>query len=105
MTLKQLKQNKFVKFFTNGYVIILIVFTVWMLFFDENSYLVHKGFNSEIKELETAIEFYKKQIKEDKQTIKNLEDSLQIEKFAREKYLMKRENEDIYLIEFDTLKK
>lgn len=105
MTFKQLKQNKFVKFFTNRYVVILIGFTVWMLFFDENSYLVHKGFNTEIKELETAIEFYKKQIKEDKQTIKNLQDSLQIEKFAREKYLMKRENEDIYLIEFDTLKK
>mgnify|MGYP001086937161 FL=1 len=105
MTLKQLKQNKFVKFFTNRYVIILIVFTVWMLFFDENSYLVHKEFDKEIEELEIAIDFYKKKIEEDKLTIKTLEDSLQIEKFAREKYLMKRENEDIYIIEFDTIKK
>ena len=105
MTFKQLKQNKFVKFFTNRYVVILIIFTVWMLFFDENSYLVHKEFDKEIDELEIAIDFYKKKIEEDKLTIKSLEDSLQIEKFAREKYLMKRENEDIYLIEFDTLKK
>ncbi len=105
MTLKQLKKNKFVKFFTNRYVIILIVFTVWMLFFDENSYLVHKEFDKEIEELEIAIDFYKKKIEEDKLTIKTLEDSLQIEKFAREKYLMKRENEDIYIIEFDTIKK
>jgi cell division protein FtsB len=74
-----------------------------MLFFDENSYLVHKEFNTEVKELETAIEFYKKRIKEDKSTIKNLQDSLQMERFAREQYLMKKENEDIYLIEFDTL--
>jgi cell division protein FtsB len=74
-----------------------------MLFFDENSYLVHKEFNTEVKELETAIEFYKKRIKEDKSTIKILQDSLQMERFAREQYLMKKENEDIYLIEFDTL--
>ena len=105
MTFKQLKQNKFVKFFTNRYIIILIIFTVWMLFFDENSYLVHKEFDKEIEELEIAIDFYKKKIEEDKLTIKTLEDSLQIEKFAREKYLMKRENEDIYIIEFDTIKK
>jgi cell division protein FtsB len=76
-----------------------------MLFFDENSYLVHREFNKEIKELETAIDFYKKKIHEDKATIKSLQDSLQLERFAREKYLMKKENEDIYLIEFDTLKK
>ena len=105
MTFKQLKKNKFVKFVTNRYVIILIIFTIWMLFFDENSYLVHKEFDKEIDELETAIDFYKKKIEEDKLTIKSLEDSLQIEKFAREKYLMKRENEDIYIIEFDTIKK
>ncbi|MDB0061407.1 septum formation initiator, partial [bacterium] len=37
--------------------------------------------------------------------ITELQDSLQLEKFAREKYLMKKENEDIYIIEFDTLKK
>jgi len=76
-----------------------------MLFFDENSYLVHREFNKEIDELETAIEFYKKKIEEDKLTIKNLDDSLQIERFAREQYLMKKKNEDIYIIEFDTIKK
>jgi cell division protein FtsB len=105
MTFKQFQQNKFVKFFTNRYIIILIAFSVWMLFFDENSYLVHREFNKEIKELETAIDFYKKKIDEDKKTIKSLQDSLQLERFAREKYLMKKENEDIYLIEFDTIKK
>ena len=34
-----------------------------------------------------------------------LNDSLQLERFAREQYLMKKENEDIYIIEFDTIKK
>jgi len=104
MTFKQFRQNKLVKFTTNRYVLILIGFSIWMLFFDGNSYLVHKEFNSEITELETAIEFYEKRIKEDRTTIQTFQDSLQLERFAREKYLMKKENEDIYLIEFDTLK-
>jgi cell division protein FtsL len=105
MTFKQFRQNRFVRFFTNRYIIILIAFSVWMLFFDENSYLIHKEFNKEINELETAIEFYKKKISDDQKTIQKLQDSLELERFAREKYLMKKENEDIYLIEFDTIKK
>ena len=105
MTFKQFRQNRFVRFFTNRYIIILIAFSVWMLFFDENSYLIHKEFNKEINELETAIEVYKKKISDDQKTIQKLQDSLELERFAREKYLMKKENEDIYLIEFDTIKK
>lgn len=76
-----------------------------MFFFDENSYLVHRKFNNEITDLERTISYYQKKIIEDKATIKNLKDSLQLERFAREKYFMKKENEDIYLIEFDTLEK
>ena len=84
---------------------ILIPFIVWMLFFDENSYLVHRKFDNEIEDLENTISFYKDKIAKDQETIKKLEDSLELERFAREKYLMKKENEDIYIIEFDTIKK
>ncbi|QOD62037.1 septum formation initiator family protein [Polaribacter haliotis] len=105
MTLKNLKENKAVKILTNIFVLILIPFVIWMLFFDDNSYLVHRKFNKEINDLENTISFYKTKIKEDRVTIKKLEDSLQLERFAREKYLMKKENEDIYIIEFDTIKK
>ena len=102
---KRIKNNMFFKFFTNIFVMILIPFIVWMLFFDENSYLVHRKFDNEIEDLENTISFYKDKIAKDQETIKNLEDSLELERFAREKYLMKRENEDIYIIEFDTIKK
>lgn len=105
MTFKQLKENKIVKITTNKYLLILTGFIVWMLFFDENSYLVHREFNKEINELEEAINFYKLKIKEDQLIIQDLQDSLQLEKFAREQYLMKKKNEDIFIIEFDTLKK
>ena len=81
-----------------------MVFAVWMTFFDENSYLVHREFNKEIDELEKTIKFYEDRINEDRTTIKKLQDSLELERFAREKYLMKKKNEDIYVIEFDTVK-
>jgi cell division protein FtsB len=105
MSFNKFRNNKIIKFFTNIFVLILIPFLIWMFFFDENSYLVHRKFNNEITDLESTISYYQKKIIEDKATIKNLKDSLQLERFAREKYLMKKENEDIYLIEFDTLEK
>ena len=101
---QKLKNNAIFKFFTNIYVIILIPFIIWMLFFDENSYLIHRKFNNEIEDLESTISFYQDKIAKDKETIKKLQDSLELERFAREKYLMKKENEDIYIIEFDTIK-
>jgi cell division protein FtsB len=76
-----------------------------MLFFDENSYLTHRKFNNEINDLESTISFYKDKIEKDRATIKKLQDSLELERFAREKYLMKKDNEDIYIIEFDTINK
>lgn len=102
---KNIKGNKFYKFFTNIFVMILIPFIIWMLFFDENSYLIHKKFDREIEDLENSINFYKNKIEEDKNIIKKLQDSLELERFAREQYLMKKENEEIYIIEFDTIKK
>ncbi|MDB4204803.1 septum formation initiator family protein [Polaribacter sp.] len=105
MTINTLKNNKVFKILTNIFVLIFIPFLIWMLFFDENSYLVHRKFNSEIKDLESTVSFYKTKIAQDKATIMKLNDSLQLERFAREQYLMKKENEDIYIIEFDTIKK
>ena len=105
MTFQGFKNNKLVKILTNLYVIIFIPFLIWMLFFDENSYLIHRKFDNEVQDLERTISFYKKKIAEDKSTIEKLQDSLQLEQFAREKYLMKKDNEEIYLIEFNTSEK
>ena len=105
MNFKSIKNKPSFKIATNIYVIILTIFVVWMLFFDENSYLTHREFNKEIEELETWISQHKKRIAKDKQTIQKLQDSLELERYAREQYLMKKENEDIYIIEFDTIEK
>ena len=59
-----------------------------------------------MEELEYQKNYYTTQIKEDSTELYHLKNTPeQQEKFAREKYLMKKENEDIYIIEFDTLKK
>jgi len=87
-------------------VLILILFIVWMTFFDANSYFIHQELNNDINALEDNAEFYQKEIDHDKTFIKKMEDSNEMEKFAREKYYLKKENEDIYIIENeDSIKK
>jgi len=105
MTFKQFKNKPIVKFTTNKYIIVLVIFVIWMVFFDENSILNHLEFNKEIDKLNTEKEYYKNEIKKDKELLKKLENKQELEKFAREQYNMKKENEEIYLIEYDTLAK
>jgi cell division protein DivIC len=105
MTLKQIKENKVFRIISNKYLIILVIFVVWMGFFDENSYLNHRELNQEIDKLEDANEYYKEQIEMDQKVIDNLNDPDSLEKYAREEYKMKKENEEIYIIEYDTVEK
>ena len=99
MSFQEFKQNKWVRFVTNKYVLILILFIAWMVFFDANSYLTHRELDNDINALEDNAEFYQKEIDNDKTFIKKMEDSGEMEKFAREKYYLKKANEDIYIIE------
>lgn len=81
------------------YLIIVIFFVIWMIFFDTNSFLIHKELNDDIRALEENKEFFQNEINQDKHFIEKMKDSDEIEKFAREKYYLKRDNEDIYIIE------
>ena len=83
----------------------MVVFVVWMLFFDANSWLIHHELNTEIDDLENEKDYYLKEIKKDKKDLKKLNTQEGLEKFAREEYYMKRDNEDIFIIEYeDSLK-
>ena len=105
MKFSEFKQKKWVRFTSNKYVLILVLFLIWMLFFDTNSILIHKELNDDIEALENNMEFYEGEIKKDKTFIEKMKDSNEIEKFAREKYFLKKENEDIFIIEHqDSLK-
>ncbi|GAA4948288.1 hypothetical protein GCM10023314_22020 [Algibacter agarivorans] len=98
-------KSKYLKPFKNIFILILVVFAVWMLFFDANSWLIHHELNTDIEDLENEKEYYKKEIEKDNKALKELSTEEGLEKFAREAYYMKRDNEEIYIIEYeDSLK-
>lgn len=81
--------------------VMFLAFAIWMLFFDANSYLIHRELNSEMEDLENERDYYKKEIQKDKKALKALSTEEGLERLAREKYYMKRENEEIYIIEYE----
>ena len=95
------KNNSIPKKFKNAFILIFVVFAIWMLFFDTNSFLTHWELNNDMDELEDEKEYYKREIEKDNKEIKKLSDEEGLEKFAREKYYMKKENEEIYIIEYE----
>jgi cell division protein DivIC len=95
------KGTSWFKFFSNKYVWVLLFFCTWMLFLDNYSYFDHRILDTEINDLENNKKYYQEEIKKDQENIKLLKNPDQIEKYAREKYYMKKDSEDIYIIEFD----
>jgi cell division protein FtsB len=95
------KNKRFLKPFKNVVFVISLLFAIWMLFFDSNSWFIHNELNNDIKALENEREYYKKEIEKDKKEIKKLSSDKGVEKYGREKYHMKKENEEIYLIEYE----
>ena len=97
----------YLKFLGNKYILVLIGFVIWMLFLDNYSYLDQRNLDKQIDELETNKTYYKQEIEKDKKSIKKLKNPNETERYAREKYYMKRDSEDIYIIEYegDTVKK
>jgi len=90
---------KIPSFLKNKYFYTIIGFIVWMLFFDGNNFISQIKLSNQLKELKQEENYYKNQIESDKEIIKALSsDSSALEKLAREKYLMKKDNEDIFLI-------
>ncbi|MEM1338162.1 MAG: septum formation initiator family protein [Bacteroidota bacterium] len=101
MSLKALKEKKWFKIMTNTYILVLTIFVIWMAFFDTNSLLIHNELQQEIDKLEQQREFLKQEIDHDKKLLEQLEDPKELEKYAREKYYMKKEDEEIFLIEYE----
>jgi len=87
--------------FLNKYILIVLLFVVWMLFLDTNSWFIHRELDQEIKELNDNKKYYIKEIIKDQKDIKSLKDSSELEKFAREEYFMKKDDEEIYIIEYE----
>jgi cell division protein DivIC len=106
MGVKELRQKKWFRVLSNKYLLITIIFLIWMLFFDGSSYLLHRELNQERDKLKGNRDYFKNEISKDNAQILQLKDSAGLERFAREEYLMKKDNEEIYIIEYqDSLKR
>jgi len=103
MKLKDLRRKRWFIIVSNKYVLILLIFAFWMFFLDSNSWFIHHELDGTIDELETNKEYYQKEIAKDKSTIEKLNDSFEMESFARQQYYMKRADEDIFIIQYDTI--
>ncbi len=84
----------------NKYSLSLILFFVWIIFFDSNN-LIERTINlRHIHALEKDKIYYDNKIAEDRTKLDELESNPEnLEKFAREQYLMKKANEDIFIVE------
>lgn len=87
------------KIVLNRYLLAMAAFGVWMAFFDKNDFFVQRQRAAELDELNEKIEYYKEQIQHTKKELQALDnDPAMLEKYAREKYYMKRPNEDVFVV-------
>lgn len=95
-----MKFKEILKKFNNKYLIVTLIFAVVLIFVDQyNIFFQIKNFKK-LRAAKQQIEFYDKEIENQQNILDNLhKDSAMMERIAREKYMMKRENEVIYVIE------
>ena len=74
-----------------------------MSFFDSNSLIIHNELNNDINELNEQKSYYEKEIVKDNIELKLIQSDSGLEKYAREKLFMKKDNEEVFLIEYDTI--
>jgi cell division protein FtsB len=83
----------------NKFFLVAVAFVVWMTFFDKNDLLSQYQYHQEVVKLEQERDFYKDQnVKVAKDLDELTSNPQKLEKFAREKYLMKKDDEDVFVI-------
>lgn len=91
--------NGIFSFLKNKYIIAALFFVLWMLFFDLKDWSLISARREKLKELEKSEFHFNKQIAETRKELGLLKTSAAtIEKYAREKYLMKKDNEDLFIV-------
>lgn len=96
--MEQLKN--IIHLFRNKYIIALTVFTILMLFIDHNNIFNQLERKKQLNELLASKKFYQQQIDQTKKNLSDLQNNAAaLEKYAREKYLLKRDNEDVFVVD------
>lgn len=92
--------KKIATILTNKYLVASVFFIVWMLFFDQRDYFQQRERQEELNKLEAKKRYYVEEIEKTRKQLQDLQNNpAALEKFARERYLMKRDGEDIFIIE------
>ncbi|NQV52522.1 MAG: septum formation initiator family protein [Flavobacteriales bacterium] len=82
----------------NRYAITTGVFAIWMMFFDQHNMINQIELRAELYQLDSDREYYQLEIISIHEDLEELlSDNSKLEKFAREKYFMKRPNEEIFI--------
>ena len=101
-----MKWSTVIKFLKNKYFLTLIIFVVWLLLFDSNNLIDRFSQMKSLNQLEKDKEYYLERIEEDSRKLNELEtDKENLEKFAREQYLMKKDDEEIFVVIDETKEK
>jgi len=91
--------KKILPYIKNKYLVTFIAFIVWITFFDNHNIISQVCLTKELNKIKANKQFYIDEIEKDKKTSKELmTDPECLEKYAREHYLMKKDDEDIFLI-------
>jgi cell division protein FtsB len=91
--------KRFLHLFKNKYFLVSAVFLVWMVFFDRNDLFSQYEYHQQVSKLQQERDFYQKETAKVHQDLDELTSNKEkLEKFAREKYLMKKDNEDVFVI-------
>lgn len=91
--------KKIPKVFLNKYFITFAIFLVWILFFDKFNLLSRWETNRRVNKLENEIQYFKNEIDANKTKVIEMQsDEKTLEKYAREKYYLKKDSEDIFII-------
>jgi len=98
-TARSFHQSRYGEMLRNKYVLTSLVFLIWLLLFDQNNLNERRKNTREYNQLLEEKDYYMKKIEEDRKRIQELKTNNEnLEKFAREQYLMKKDNEDIFII-------
>ena len=96
---KSQKFKTFLPIISNKFVLTTLIFIVWLFFFDQNSILSRLSLAKNIRELKQQKEYLQKEISQNRENINELQSSAEnLEKFAREEYMMKKADEDLYIV-------
>ncbi|HAR72616.1 MAG TPA: septum formation initiator [Flavobacteriaceae bacterium] len=101
-----MKDTRVFKFVWNRYFVLTVAFAVWMIFFDQNSFFVHRELDKQIKLLEVDEQYYQEHLDTESEKLNQLNSNpAEIERIAREKHFLKKDDEDIFIIQQEKVTK